>query len=120
MDFTVKTAQETRCSTTMNETKSTSIESEVEKTRPDKMKRVRFSIPAGEDKDLESGHGDFISKEEKTTLQEPEGAGVCWTVVFRIYLVFSIGFGLTYLLFVMLVGPGRTWNLLEHFVNIST
>ena len=104
----------------MSETGSTSIESEVEKTRPDKMKSVRFSNPAGEDKDLESGDGDCLPEKEKTTLHEPEGAGVCCTVIFRIYLVFSIGFALTYLLFVMLVGPGRTWNLLEHFVNIST
>ena len=104
----------------MSETGSTSIESNTEKTRPDTIKSVRFSNPAGEDKDLESGDGDCLSKEEKTTLSEPEGAGVCWTVVFRIYLVFSVGFSLTYLLFVMLVGPGRTWNLLEHFVNIST
>ena len=97
-----------------------SMESEVDKTTPDGMRSVRFSNPAGEDKDLELSEYDFLPMKEKPILHEPEGLGVCWTVAFRIYLVCSLGFALTYLLFVMLVGPGRTWDLLEHFVNIST
>ena len=107
----------------MSETGSTSVDSDTEKTRPDTIKSVRFSNPAGEDKDLKSGGSDFLPSKEKTTLHEPPGclrAGVCWTVFFRMCLVFSLTFALTYLLFVMLVGPGRTWDLLEHFVNIST
>ena len=106
----------------MSETGSTSIESDTEKTRPEKIKSVRFSNPAGENKDLESGLSDCLPKREKTTLQEPAGclrAGVCWTVFFRICLVFSLTFALTYLLFVMLVGPGRTWAILEHFVHVT-
>ena len=103
----------------MSETGSTSINSDAEKTRSDIVKSVRFSNPAEEHKDLESGGSGFLPKSQKTTLKEPEGAGVCWTVVFRVYLVFSLTLALTYLLFVMLVGPGRTWNILEHFVHVT-